>query len=243
MSALVDGMEAPLAAAGHLLPRQEAAAQTISAAAQPLPASFAEIVQATASSERLAPHPTEVAVADTAAMPTLSENPLAFISPTTQNAFAHANPPVAPQTLQTPLHDPSWNVEFGQKVLWIAHHDQQQAHLTINPPHLGAIEISVNLNPDNSASAAFVAADAEVRSALESSLPRLREMFATAGIDLGQVSVGSESFRQSSERQQHAPRTPRGMADKAILGNDLTGVSSASGLAGCIGDGLVDTFA
>jgi flagellar hook-length control protein FliK len=243
LSAPADGTKAALAAAGHSLPRHEAASDPISAAARPLPASFAEILPATATGEPPAPRPLEAIVADLPAQPTPVANPLAFSTPAAQNPLGHANPPVAPQTLQTPLHDPAWNVEFGQKVLWMAHHDQQQAHLTINPPHLGAIEISINLNADQSASAAFVAADVEVRHALESSLPRLREMFASAGIDLAQVSVGSESFRQASEGQQQAPRTPRGRADKAILGDDLTGVSSAAGLAGRLGDGRVDTFA
>lgn len=231
------------ATASRFLPWPEASPRPISAAEQPGPASFAEIGRAAGLGERRALRPVETAPADALAQPIPSANSLPFSAPAVPHPTGQADSPVAPQMLHTPLHDPAWNAEFGHKVLWLAHQDQQQAHLTINPPHLGTIEISVNLSPDNSATATFVAADAEVRSALESSLPRLREMFAAAGIDLGQVNVGSQSFRQSSEEQQHAPRTPRGMADKAILGSDLTGVPSASGLAGRIGDGLVDTFA
>ena len=48
------------------------------------------------------------------------------------------------------------------------------------------------------ATAAFVSANAEVRDALESALPRLREMFASAGIALGQTSVSAESFSQQA---------------------------------------------
>lgn len=145
-------------------------------------------------------------------------------------------------SLPTALRDPSWASELGQKLLWFVGNDKQLAQLTLNPPQLGSLEITLKLDKDG-ANAHFVSANAEVRGAIETALPRLREMFATAGIDLGQVSVGSESFRQHADGRQEGSGAPRQMGDKAILG-----VASTSGLvdqasAMSYGSALIDTFA
>jgi len=145
-------------------------------------------------------------------------------------------------SLARPLHDPAWSSDFGQKLLWFAGNDRQAAQLTLNPPQLGTIEVSLQLDK-NSAQAHFAAASPEVRSAIESAVPRLREMLASAGVELGQVSVGSESFRQQPDGERQAAQRPRIGSDQAILG-----IGSAGGLPGAMtitrhGSSLVDTFA
>ncbi len=173
----------------------------------------------------------------------LPASTLATLAPASQTPNASAG--IVPETslgLQTALRDPSWATDFGQKLLWFAASDKQLAQLTLNPPQLGAIEITLKIDKD-SANAHFVSANADVRGAIEAALPRLREMFANAGIDLGQVSVGSESFRQSADSQGQASGPPRAMADAAILAAD-----SVSGLLGQSivtqrGSTLVDIFA
>lgn len=153
-----------------------------------------------------------------------------------------AAPPEAPKELQTPLRDPAWNSEFGQKLLWFAHNDKQEAHLTLNPPQLGSIEITLNLDKD-SASAYFASANPEVRNAIETAAPRLREMFAAAGIDLGQVGVGSESFREQPNNRQQQPSTHRQTADNAILDIDLASSLPTAGVTTRLGSARVDIFA
>lgn len=144
--------------------------------------------------------------------------------------------------LPTPLRDASWATDFGQKVLWFVGHEKQTAQLTLNPPQLGAIEVTVNLDKGN-ANAHFSSANAEVRGSIEAALPRLREMFASAGIDLGQVSVGSESFREQAQGQPKPSPGSRALADAAILGaGSLSGMpGQSSGMPH--GRSLVDTFA
>lgn len=146
------------------------------------------------------------------------------------------------QALEKPLHDRSWATDLGQKLLWFVSNDKQGAQLTLNPPQLGSIEITIHMDK-NGANAHFASPNPDVRGAIETAVPRLREMFAGAGIDLGQVSVGSESFRQQSDGQQDTSQRPRILADKAILGG-----GSAGGMPGATaitrhGSSLVDTFA
>lgn len=141
------------------------------------------------------------------------------------------------------LRDHAWPAEFGQKVVWMATQDKQSAQITLNPPQLGPIEISLNVKNDQ-ATAIFSSGNAEVREAIESALPRLREMLAGVGVELGQTNVSSESFRQASE------------GNNSNRGNNAEGKQGDSGLdigathgetmvrtADRRGNGLVDTFA
>lgn len=147
--------------------------------------------------------------------------------------------------LQTPLRDPAWAGEFGQKLLWFVSNEKQLAQLTVHPPQLGSIEITLNMDKGkDSTSAYFVSPSADVRGAIEAAVPRLREMFASAGIQLGQVNIGSESFQQPSNSQQQPAYPQHQPSDNAILGID----SAASGLASQPvamrrGQGLIDIFA
>jgi flagellar hook-length control protein FliK len=173
----------------------------------------------------------------------LPASTLASLAPASQAPNASAG--IVPETslgLQTALRDPSWATDFGQKLLWFAASDKQLAQLTLNPPQLGAIEITLKIDKD-SANAHFVSANADVRGAIEAALPRLREMFANAGIDLGQVSVGSESFRQSADSQGQASGPPRAMADTAILAADSVNALLGQNIVTQRGSTLVDIFA
>ena len=154
-----------------------------------------------------------------------------------------------PQSVPTPLHDRHWNNDFAQKVVWLATSHKQSAELTLTPPQMGNIEISLKIdNGTSSATATFVSANAEVRETIEAALPRLREMLAGVGIELGQANVSAESFRQQASGQGHeghgAGNASRLTNDNAILAPESTMGVPASG-RGMIGQGnsLVDIFA
>jgi flagellar hook-length control protein FliK len=147
-----------------------------------------------------------------------------------------------PRGIQTPLRDPSWASDLGQKLLWFVGNDKQLAQLTVHPPQLGSIEITLNLDKDH-ANAHFASPSAEVRGAIEAAVPRLREMFASAGIALGQVSVGSESFRPPPDGQREPSRPPLRPADNAILGSDSASRLTSTLLVTQRGRGMIDTFA
>lgn len=169
------------------------------------------------------------------------------ISNTAPNTPGHTGNPSINNTaslkIETPVRDQSWASDFSQKIVWLASHDKQTAQLTLNPPQMGPIEISLSLSKD-SASAFFVSANPEVRDAIETALPRLREMLAGAGIELGQTNVGAESFRQRQSGNDEARQgTPRWIADNAILVGESKGGASGQTVMGHLGNGLVNTFA
>jgi flagellar hook-length control protein FliK len=156
------------------------------------------------------------------------------------------NPPGLP--VSAPVSSPKWSQEVGEHMVWMSKNETQQAQLTLNPPHLGPVQVSLSLNNEH-LTAQFVAASPEVRQALEESLPRLKEMLAESGIQLGQANVGSESFRQ---QQGFADNTGSGnreasrlAGDNAILGTPLEAASHTVSLnrsTVAAGNGRLDLF-
>lgn len=162
-------------------------------------------------------------------------------NPLPGNASTQAAPAAAtahPGNLNTPVQDPRWPQEFGEKIVWMARNDQQQAQLSLNPAHLGPLQITLSLDSDQ-ASANFTAATPEVRQAIEDALPRLREMLASAGISLGQTQVGTQAQQEQAQARQERSGT-RSQGDEAILEADSGSVTSVSTQRG---NGLVDLFA
>lgn len=133
-----------------------------------------------------------------------------------------------------------WGGAVGEKVLWMANQNSQVAELHLNPPNLGPLEVRLTVTNDQ-ASAIFVSHHSAVRDAIETALPRLREMLADNGIMLGNASVGSESF---SQQQQASDQRGGGGKDssRGVHGMDGMG-GQVAGNAMLARDGMVDIFA
>lgn len=179
---------------------------------------------------------TAVAADSASALPTTIS-----VSPSTASGNA-VTPAPAPLRIDTPFLNPAWAGDFSQKIVWMASNNKHMAHLTLNPPEMGPIEISLNLNKDG-ASAFFVSPSADVRQSIENALPRLKEMLAGVGIELGQSNVGSQSFQQQAGNNEARQSTPRWIANNAIL-ERLPGDAATRPMTPMQqGNGLVDTFA
>jgi flagellar hook-length control protein FliK len=130
---------------------------------------------------------------------TLMERAMAMAPGATGTASGSSSTPNL--RIDTPLGQTGWHEEMGQKLTWMVGNNRQQADLVLNPPQLGRIEVSLTMNGDQ-ATAIFTSSNPAVREALESSLHRLREVLADAGVSLGQAQVGSESPHQSSAKNE-----------------------------------------
>ena len=84
----------------------------------------------------------------------------------------------------------------GRRLSWLADQKIGHAHIRVTPNDLGAIEVRLQLDGDR-VHASFSSAHAEVRQALESSLPRLREMLGEHGMELAHADVGQGDTTQS----------------------------------------------
>jgi len=109
-----------------------------------------------------------------------------------RNSGVHAaNNPIAPLPVQTPVGAHGWDGAVADKLVWMVGRQEQRAELVLNPPQMGRIEVSISIN-DGQTSTLLVSANPAVRDALEAALPRLRELLADAGINLGQTQVGAD---------------------------------------------------
>lgn len=140
------------------------------------------------------------------------------------------------------LHDPHWAQSFGNRIVWLARNEQQTAQININPPQLGPVQITLQLNGDQ-ASAMFASPHAEVRQAIQDAMPQLRDMLASAGINLGQANVGSQSPQDRQEFMAQFANQNRSSGEAAILPGDNHAAGLPSGQPIQRGRGLVDLFA
>jgi flagellar hook-length control protein FliK len=144
--------------------------------------------------------------------------------------------------VEQPVGARGWSEEVGNRVAWMATRMESRAELVLTPPQMGRVEVSLTVNGDQ-ASANFVSANPAVREALEAALPRLREVLAESGIQLGQAQVGAENARQSAQQDKNGDNFGFDRSTGSTAGAP-TGGTDAAELAGLkTGRGLVDVFA
>ena len=145
--------------------------------------------------------------------------------------------------LEAQVGQPKWNGEFAQKIVWLATQQHQVAELRLNPAHLGPVEIMLSLTNENGtqASAQFISPHLAVREAIESTLPRLRELMAENGIQLGDVMVGNESFQRQEQGEQHTHPFAKGT--HFFNTNNESDSSSEMKITSNRHNGIVNTFA
>jgi flagellar hook-length control protein FliK len=85
---------------------------------------------------------------------------------------------------------------FGTRIAWMAEQRIGHAEIRLNPEHVGPIEVRVQLD-GNRVMAEFHSVHAEVRHAIEASMPRLRELLGQHGLQLGQADVGQQPSGQA----------------------------------------------
>ncbi|MDY0331357.1 MAG: flagellar hook-length control protein FliK [Thiomonas sp.] len=142
-------------------------------------------------------------------------------------------------TVSAHMSAPDWGQAMNQQVLLAAQGQQQFATLHLNPPQLGPLEVHLQMH-DGQVQAQFVSAHAVVRQAVEAALPQLRDVFAGAGLSLGQTSVGA----QGGQGEHQRARAQRGTSGSGAMG-DIAAVSSPGASALPVvrwQQGLVNTY-
>lgn len=156
------------------------------------------------------------------------------------NAPSAASPtPSAASTVSLPVHaevgSTGWAQELGGRLSWMAQAGISSASLHVTPEQLGPVEVRISVHQNN-ASVWFGAAQADTRSALELSLPKLREMFASQGMNLAHSGVSDQSARGTQRDRETQPTLSQAAA---LRGLNATPVTSAAR----VHQGLIDTYA
>ena len=182
-------------------------------------AGIADLVRAIG--DRLRSAATERSADPAPALPPASPaSPAGALAARAEAGPAEAALPSYPVTV--PVHDPRFADAFGERISWLLREGLQVAELTLHPHELGPIRIELALAGD-AATIDVIAAQAETRGAIEQSLPRLRELLAQHGVQLGGTTVDSGSRQQGGSGSRASER--RGEARG-------TGVAPLDGVAG-----------
>jgi flagellar hook-length control protein FliK len=137
-----------------------------------------------------------------------------------------------------PVGEAGWARAVGEQVVWHVSQNIQSANLRLNPQHLGPLEMQVQMDGDR-ATVVFASQHAAVRDALESALPRLREMFSQNGMDIVDVNV-SQQDSPGREQQQAAAGGSQAVNDDE---NMMSGERSSGLVPGVTESlGLVDYY-
>lgn len=122
-------------------------------------------------------------------------------------AALQSNQPV----LSERVGSPAWTHELGSKLVVLSKQDVSAATLHMTPADLGPVRVHIETQ-QNQANVWFAADHPDTRSAIEQSLPRLREMFMAQGMQLNDAGVSGQSS------QQQSAATPSAWRNTAELG-------------------------
>ena len=88
--------------------------------------------------------------------------------------------------------------QLSEKVRWMVNTKNLVAEIRLDPAELGSVNVKVALSGE-SVTVNFVVQSQQARDAVDTATPKLREMLAEKGIELGQSSVHQESSGQQSQ--------------------------------------------
>jgi flagellar hook-length control protein FliK len=107
-----------------------------------------------------------------------------------------------------PLTHPGWSKDLGEQIVWMNNKAIPAAEIKLNPAHLGPISVRIDVNQDQ-ATIMFTAQHAEVKEAIEASIPKLREMLGTQQLNLINVNISQNSTSdQGRSQSQTFSKTP-----------------------------------
>ena len=122
--------------------------------------------------------------------PAVQTSPLLPATPVTDTSLSSSTSGLTQLSVDVPLQNDKWQQAFSQRVVWSIG-NAQSAQLKIHPAELGMIDIKLSM-ADDQANVVFNTQHGAVKDAIESALPRLREMLAEQGLNLGDVDVREE---------------------------------------------------
>jgi flagellar hook-length control protein FliK len=123
-----------------------------------------------------------------------------WLPPTSHgNATASAAPATTPAAQGAPVdtRSPGWQEAFASRVQWSVDQQIGEAHIKLNPPELGAVDVKISL-VDDKTYVQLTTATAAARDELAQSLPRLRELLTVSGLELGGASVQNGRYGHQS---------------------------------------------
>jgi len=148
--------------------------------------------------------------------------------------------PVGLQSIGLPVSHQKWGQAMGQRVVYMANQQMQQAQITLNPEKLGPVQVRLHVDRDQQVHVMMTAQHGVTREAMDAAIPRLREMFEQAGMNLGSVDVNDQNQfadgEQNDESEQQSTASNNENMDEEL-------VADASNTTTYETDNVVDYYA
>lgn len=130
----------------------------------------------------------------------------------------------------------AWESNLGSRLQMMVGKNIQAAEIRLDPPELGSLDIKIKVTNDV-ASVNITSPHTQVREALETAVPRLREMFEQSGLSLGDVNVRQESFAQQENNAEEEGHISTNNNEAGMDDETLTVTRKI------VSDSLLDTYA
>jgi flagellar hook-length control protein FliK len=124
---------------------------------------------------------------NTLTLPLNAPRPGMLEAPTAQNL-----------TLSLPADKANWAEPLADRIAMMIQKGGNTAELRLNPPHLGRLEVQFTVNGDQ-ASIVVSTASAEIRDALQQSLPRLEALLQNSGLQLADSQITDQQPRHADD--------------------------------------------
>ncbi len=139
---------------------------------------------------------------DAGAKPVSGAPPLhSSISPSVLSGIPAASDVRVQMPVSIAFGESGWGNMIAERSALMASQSIKFAELQLDPPELGQLQVKVTVNQDQ-ASVSFVAANAQVKDALDQSLARLKELLEEQGLDLVNVDVSDQSSEEPESEQE-----------------------------------------
>ncbi len=109
--------------------------------------------------------------------------------------------------MTVPPQSRQWASELGERMMLMVGKKIHSAEIRLNPPNLGVLEVKLSVNGDQ-VQLLFQSGSASVRDAVESSIPRLREMLEQSGATVVEVNVGKRGQRGAAHPEHEGGGMP-----------------------------------
>jgi len=107
-----------------------------------------------------------------------------------------------------------WNRQIGSRIRWMGKVDMATAELKLHPAELGTIEIKITTEDDQT-KVSFLTNNAAAKEVIESSMPRLKDLLSSGGLQLSQSDVSQRDSSEGSEAQEEL-KSSRNESEKEL---------------------------
>jgi flagellar hook-length control protein FliK len=229
-------------------PADVRAAAAPAAAATPLAAASAPLATAAAVDAPVAVQGAgrrselpKIVVSSTPAAESASASRAEWLPPAAGHSAATgaAAPPASPLGAPVDFRSPNWQEAFANRVQWLVDTQVGEAHIKLNPPELGAVDVKISL-VDDKTYVQLTTATAAARDELANGLARLRELFTGSGLELGGASVHNGRAGPQGGQGSEAGGAAGHSSPLTAFAADLDGLPA---LASRRAQGRIDIFA